>query len=397
MTKVKSINDYSVGDKENIIHKITEEDVQKFANLTGDYNPLHLDEEFAKTTDFKKPVVFGMLSASFISTLIGMKIPGPGALWTSQTLEFLHQVFVNDILHIEAEVIQISIATNTLVLKIEVKNQHGYIVLKGNANVQILKIEADKEKENADECKVCLITGGTSDIGAAVIEKAISDGYKVVLNYSKSSEKAKYLEDKFKGKGFICIEKADISNENEVKIMIQNIENNVGKITALVHCAAPYNMVKRFNELNWTDVDKQLNVQIKGLYNCLKFILPSMIDNKINGKIIAVGSIAADGIPPAAQYDYVIAKAALSSFIKSLAVEYSPKGIACNIVSPGMTETERIVDLPQKAKLMTKMQNPSRNLIKAEEVAETITFLLSRKSCAITGETIRVCGGIQMI
>ena len=80
-----------------------------------------------------------------------------------------------------------------------------------------------------------------------------------------------------------------------------------------------------------------------------------------------------------------------------MAVEYSPKKIAVNIVAPGMTETERIVDVPQKAKLLTKMQSPSRALIQPREVARAVAFLLQQDSCSITGETIRVCGGINMI
>ena len=71
-----------VGDYSEIIHEITQDDIDKFVDLTGDDNKLHVDSEFAKKTAFKKPVVHGMLGASFISTIIGTKLPGDGALWS---------------------------------------------------------------------------------------------------------------------------------------------------------------------------------------------------------------------------------------------------------------------------------------------------------------------------
>jgi len=93
---MKKFNQISVGDNAQLVHKITLNDVEKFINLTGDDNKLHFDNDFARKTEFKKPVVHGMLGASFISTLIGTKLPGDGALWYSQTLEFLRPVRIND-------------------------------------------------------------------------------------------------------------------------------------------------------------------------------------------------------------------------------------------------------------------------------------------------------------
>ena len=80
-----------------------------------------------------------------------------------------------------------------------------------------------------------------------------------------------------------------------------------------------------------------------------------------------------------------------------MAVEYGPKGVRVNTISPGMTQTEMISNLPEKTKLMTQMQTPLRKLAKPEDIAETASFLISRNSSHITGETIRVCGGLVML
>ena len=82
---------------------------------------------------------------------------------------------------------------------------------------------------------------------------------------------------------------------------------------------------------------------------------------------------------------------------KSLAVEYGPQGIRFNIVSPGMTDTELISDIPQKTRLMTSMQTPLRKIAQPTDIASVISFLLSDEAKHITGETIRTCGGTVMI
>lgn len=396
---IKPIEKYKIGDSETIRHKITKDDVNQFAKLTGDYNPLHLDNDFADRTSLKKPVVYGMLSASFISTIIGMKIPGPGALWTSQTLEFRQQVYIGDELTITAVVKQVSISTQTLILDIFTYNQNGSEVLKGEAVVKILQLQEEVKQEVENKAnKVCLITGGTNGIGEGLAKQLVKLGYSIAINYRSSDLKAEYVYRTIKESGGqINIYKADISDSDQVKEMLREIYNDFGQITSVVHCACPPNNIKKFSQLEWKDIQKHIDVQLKGAYNCMQYILDRMTQNKIQGRIVFIGSIAADDMPPTLQTDYIIAKSALSSFAKSLAVEYGPLGIAINIVAPGMTETERIANMPEKAKLITKMHSPSRHLIQVKEVVKAIEFLLEQDSCAITGETIRVCGGTRML
>ena len=112
-----------------IKHKITKKDIDKFVDLTGDDNKLHIDEDYAKKTSFKKPVVHGMLGASFISTIIGTKLPGDGALWFSQTLNFLLPVRVGDEIVIK-EVIK-NDRDKSIELSTEIFNQNFQKVTSG--------------------------------------------------------------------------------------------------------------------------------------------------------------------------------------------------------------------------------------------------------------------------
>jgi len=96
-------DEVELGQTNEISHTIIAEDIRKFTDLTWGDNRLHTDPNYAAKTIFKKPVAHGMLGASFISTIIGTKLPGDGALWYSQTLEFLKPVRVGDVVRITAE------------------------------------------------------------------------------------------------------------------------------------------------------------------------------------------------------------------------------------------------------------------------------------------------------
>jgi acyl dehydratase len=139
-------DEIEVGQTFELTHIVSLDDVKAFALLTGDYNPLHVDPLFAKRTMYGKQVVHGMLTASFISTIIGMLIPGPGALWTSQTIEFLKPTFIGDSIKVVARVKAKSIATQMLSLEIDVFNQNKIKLISGISTVRLLKIIDEKKK-----------------------------------------------------------------------------------------------------------------------------------------------------------------------------------------------------------------------------------------------------------
>ena len=99
------LEDIEIGQKMKFSVKVTESMLNEFAAITGDYNPLHMDETYAKTTSFEKRVCHGMLLASFFSRLVGMHMPGKNALYFSQSLNFQSPCFVNDELTVEGEVL----------------------------------------------------------------------------------------------------------------------------------------------------------------------------------------------------------------------------------------------------------------------------------------------------
>ncbi|MPN01067.1 hypothetical protein SDC9_148267 [bioreactor metagenome] len=337
-----------------------------------------------------------MLTASYVSTIIGMLIPGNGALWTSQSIEFIHPVFIGDTITVSAKVKQISKSTRTLVLDIIITNQHKQIVVTGESKVKLLELKNGEGKVTDLDRKLVLITGGSRGIGAEIARKLSREGHTVLINYRCSEVEANRLVAEIQNEGgkAYCF-KADVSIMEEVEEMFNLIRQEVGEVQAVIHCAAPDSVLKPFEETDWTDIQKHLDIQVKGAYNCVRSSITNMI-KAASGLIIFIGSVAINGVPPMYQTDYVIGKTALASLAKSLANEYGPKGIRVNIVSPGMTQTERIEKMPEKAKMIYRMQTPLRRLGTPGEVADVIAFLLEPGARFITGENIRVCGGAVM-
>lgn len=385
-----------VGDISSLEHVVTKEDVQAFATLTGDFNPLHVNEEFAKKTQFAKPVVHGMLTASFISTMIGMLLPGGGSLWMSQTLQFLKPAHIGDTIRILATIKQKSVSTRILVLDIVVSNQFGEELIKGESAVKVLEINREEKDMSVSAQKTVLITGGSRGIGAASAIKLAQAGHAVIVNYHAGHNEAKQVVDQITAAGGRAVAiQANIANLDEVQQLFATAAKSVGPVQAVVHCAAPNNTPKTFDSLDWNAFQEQLDIHVKGAFNCAKVALSHMSEAK-TGDLIFMGTVYTDSVPPPQQSRYIVAKSALTSLARCLAVEYGPTGIRVNVVAPGMTQTGMIADLPDKVKMLTKMQTPLRRLAEAEDIADTILFLLSPGARHITGQTLRVCGGVVM-
>ena len=126
---------FKVGDSAEITKTIEQSDIDAFASVTGDRNPVHVDEEFAKTTRFGKRIAHGMLTASLISAVLANKLPGEGSVYLGQTLQFVAPVFPGD--EITARVTVKEIREDKPVVKLETVcvNQRGEIVIRGEATV----------------------------------------------------------------------------------------------------------------------------------------------------------------------------------------------------------------------------------------------------------------------
>jgi len=122
-----------IGATASITKTIGESEVAAFAALTGDVNPMHVSADFARRTRYHRPIAHGMLTASLISTVIGTKLPGPGSIWVSQTLNFRRPVFVGETITATATVKAVHEEKPLVTLETTCANQNGHLVLDGEA------------------------------------------------------------------------------------------------------------------------------------------------------------------------------------------------------------------------------------------------------------------------
>ncbi len=131
----KTINEMKVGDFAEFGKTVSESDVYQFAGITGDFNPAHVNEAYAKGTFFKTRIAHGMLSAGFISAVLANRLPGPGTIYLKQDLSFLAPVRIGDTITARVEIIELIREKNRARLKTECVNQEGIKVLIGEALV----------------------------------------------------------------------------------------------------------------------------------------------------------------------------------------------------------------------------------------------------------------------
>lgn len=392
-------DDIDLGQKASLTHVITTEDIDRFVDLTGDDNKLHVDKEFASNTSFKKPVVHGMLGASFISTVIGTKLPGDGALWFSQSLEFLLPVRVGDEITVLAEVTKKTKREHILELEVKIFNQNRQIVTKGVSKVKLVETTQkllDAEDKKEDRPRTVLVLGATGGIGSAVCEKLAENGLNVVIHYYSNAEKAKLLEKRIIDRGGkACSIRANIADEQELSNLILVAERKFSCVDAFVNCAATPIPPVKFMDLQWSDFDNQLHLNLRVNLIMAKALVPKMIQNGY-GKFVFIGTVYSDR-PNVNLSHYVSGKSALFGFMKSMALELAPKGINVNMVSPSVLSTELTADIPEKVKLMTAAQTPLRRLANPADVAASVAHLIGHGGDFLAGENIRINGGQLML
>ena len=325
----------AVGDVRTLKKPITSEDVRRFVELTGDDNPLHVDAAFAETTPFKSVVVHGMLGASFISTVIGTKLPGPGALWVSQNMEFLRPVRLGDELLISCTVLKKHERDRLLELKTVITNQDGQEVLAGTAKVKVLAPKpSESPAPQADRPKVALVSGASGGIGAAVVRRLAADGHRVVVSYRGRRERAEALVEEVRsGGGSALAVQADVADPRQAAAMVDAAMHAFGAVSVLVNAAAPAISPKSLANADWADLQKHLDVQVRGAFELAKACARQMGERR-HGRIVNITSQVVDGQPTVNWTAYAVAKAALAALSRQLAAELGPVGVTVNCVSP---------------------------------------------------------------
>ena len=139
--KIAKYEDIKIGQHAEYVRTVTSEDIEMFGQVSGDYNPLHFNEDWAKTMMFKGRIAHGILTATYVSTVIGMKLPGPGTIYMSQSMKFRRPVRIGDTITARVEVTDKNDEEELLTLKTVCINQEDKVVLDGEAVVTLMRMD----------------------------------------------------------------------------------------------------------------------------------------------------------------------------------------------------------------------------------------------------------------
>jgi 3-oxoacyl-[acyl-carrier protein] reductase len=242
--------------------------------------------------------------------------------------------------------------------------------------------------------KNCLVTGGSRGIGKAIALKLAALGANVAVTYSRSADAAndvvKEME-KIGVKGLAL--QADATDFSKAEEVISTIVDEWGSLDVLVNNAGitQDNLILRMTEENW---DAVISTNLKSIFNYCKAATKPMMRAR-GGSVVNIGSVV--GISGnAGQSNYAASKAGMIGFTKSFAKELSSRNIRANVVAPGYILTEMTEKLDEKVLESIKQETPLGRAGNPDEVSDVVAFLASDLSSYITGEVIRVDGGMAM-
>ena len=239
------------------------------------------------------------------------------------------------------------------------------------------------------ENKIVLVTGAGRGIGASIAKRFASEGAEVIVNYSGNDEAAQKTVDEITAIGG----QAQKYDSESVKVMIDEIIKKFGRIDILVNNAG---ITKDGLMLRMTDedFDRVIDVNLKGTFNCTKYVSKYMLKQK-SGKIINISSVV--GLSGnAGQINYSASKAGIIGITKSAAKELSSRGITVNAVAPGYVDTDMTKVLSDNIRNEILKNIPLQRMGNVEDISNCVAFLASEDASYITGQVISVDGGMHI-
>jgi len=243
--------------------------------------------------------------------------------------------------------------------------------------------------------KVAIVTGASSDIGAAIVKRFVEEGAHVVLVGRRIDALKKTSSAIKNGSKQTVTIPCDITDEAQVIQTVDQVFAHYGKIDILVNNAATINDPIHFHEMPDSAWINLIDINMIGTFKMTKAVLNKMLEKK-EGSIINIGSISSErAIPKVHLTVYCATKAAINMFTKGIAVEYARKNIRCNCINPGIINAGMIkpyLEYPEAKKVLEDKQ-PLNRIGEPEDVANAAVYLASDEASWISGIILNVDGG----
>jgi len=237
--------------------------------------------------------------------------------------------------------------------------------------------------------KVAIVTGASNGIGRAIAERIAEEGAIVVVNYSKSSDKAQQVVVGIQAKGGKALAvQADMSQVGDARRLVIDTLKQFNRLDILINNAGKF-MPKSLDETTEEDFDGVIALNAKGPYFAMQEAAKALKDG---GRIVNISTGGTQLNFPGATA-YLGSKAALEQYTKGLAQELAPKGVTVNCVSPGFTETGMMTEEYRQIGIQL---SPMKRLGVPKDIADVVAFIVSEEARWLTGQTIQVGGGIVM-
>jgi NAD(P)-dependent dehydrogenase (short-subunit alcohol dehydrogenase family) len=245
--------------------------------------------------------------------------------------------------------------------------------------------------------RVLLITGGSRGIGAATALLAAQDGWAVAVNYANNQAAANQVVQAIAQAGGQAIAvQGDVADEAQIVRLFAAVDQQLGPVTGLVNNAGVVDVTARVEDMSWQRLERMMRINVLGSFACAKEAIRRMSTRHggQGGVIVNLSSVAARLGAPAQYVDYAASKGAIDTFTVGLAKELATENIRVNAVRPGVIDTDIHASggLPNRARDLAPLI-PMQRAGTAQEIAESIVWLLSDKASYVTGTCLDVGGG----
>jgi len=396
----RRLGEISKGDSDGFRFVVTEKGVEAFLAIVAGVRGNEGPRQVGLSGGFYCPNLLGVL---LFSTLVGMRLPGTSATFLEFSAKVDEEVRIGKTYRLAGRVSHISRGTSILKTSVDIQGEErgDTIAIAGKVaslvNRPLCAMPTTKELKMSAmdfglQDKVVLITGASRGIGETTAKLFAMFGAKVIVNYYRGKDDAERIVKEIEDEGGAAIAvQADVTDSDQVRQMVDKAIEQYRAIHVLVNNAVRDFRPIPFSDITWEDIQRDLDVIVKGAFHCCKAVVPIMV-RQGGGKIVNISTSAVDD-PPPDQLKYVLAKSALQGLTRSLSLEIAAQNVQVNTVVPSFVETDLVAHIQEGFRKKIAQETPMNRLASPVDVAHAVLFLASSFSSYTTGQKVMVTGG----